>query len=230
MGNGNLPKPDFAGDPPGHPFVPGEAVAVQKDDGHAVHAPRPRLGKLGAQRDLVQRRYHFARRRDALLGLDHMAVEHLRQLDLKREDIRAVLVADAQRIAETPGRHQGRSRAAALQQGVGGHRGAHANSGNGGRVVPGGEKADAVNSGVGIVARIFRQQLDGRDFTGRAPGDHIGKGTAAIDPELPTLCGMRCRHWKQGPRPLICPRPQAGINGRCEFSPRVAGRPIPGLL
>ncbi len=52
-------------------------------------------------------------------------MEHLRQLDAAVEQARAVLLRDAQRVAEAARDDQQRARAAALEQRVGGHRGAH---------------------------------------------------------------------------------------------------------
>ena len=64
-------------------------------------------------------------RTHALLGLHHGAVQQLGQLDVAVKDARAVLVGDAQRIAKAACGDQQRGLALALQQRVGGHRGAH---------------------------------------------------------------------------------------------------------
>ena len=78
-----------------------------------------------AQRGLVQRLDPLAVRAHALLGLDHGAVEQLGQHDVAVEQARPVLVGDAQRIAKAARGDQQRRLALALQQRVGGHRGAH---------------------------------------------------------------------------------------------------------
>jgi hypothetical protein len=78
-----------------------------------------------AQMRFVQRLHHVALRADALLGLDHAAVQQLGQHDAPVEQARAVLVGDAQRVAKAARGDQQRGLALALQQRVGGHRGAH---------------------------------------------------------------------------------------------------------
>ena len=74
MGNRDLPKTNLPGDLRGPPFVLREPVAMQKDDGDAVHVPRLRRNKLGAKTCFVQRGDDLAPCRDALVGLDHVAV------------------------------------------------------------------------------------------------------------------------------------------------------------
>ena len=61
----------------------------------------------------------------ALVDLDHALEQHFGLDDLLGEDLRPRLVADAQRVAETFRGHQQRALALALEQRVGGDRGAH---------------------------------------------------------------------------------------------------------
>jgi hypothetical protein len=121
----DLGEADLPGDARGGLLVRGEAVAVQEDDGHAAQAGVEGGLQLPAQMGLVQRLHHVALRADALLGLDHAAVQQLRQHDAPVEQARAVLVGDAQRVAKAARGDQQRGLALALQQRVGGDRGAH---------------------------------------------------------------------------------------------------------
>ena len=63
---------------------------------------------------------------DAFVDLDDAFVERLGQFDLAGEDPRAVLIGDPQRVAEAAGDDESGALALALQQGVGGDGGAHA--------------------------------------------------------------------------------------------------------
>ena len=75
-------------------------------------------------------------------------------------------------------------------QGVGGNGGAHFHGGNligGNRCIPRNAQqiADAGQRCVGILRRVFRQQLVSGQRTIGPARDDIGKSAAAIDPELP---------------------------------------------
>jgi hypothetical protein len=86
---------------------------------------RPRRRRLQRPQRLVQRLHHLALRAHALVRLDHLAVQQLGQHDVAVEQARPVLVGDAQRIAKAARGDQQRGLALALQQRVGGDRGAH---------------------------------------------------------------------------------------------------------
>jgi hypothetical protein len=73
----------------------------------------------------VEGLYGIAVGPDPFLRLDDGAVQQLRQHDHPIEQARPVLVGDPQRIAKTPGGDQQRGFALALEQRIGGHRGAH---------------------------------------------------------------------------------------------------------
>src|SRR5262249_55299975 len=110
--------------------------------------------------------------------------------DLAGEDFRPRLVADAQRVAEPFGHEQERALALALEQGVGGDRRAHldgADATRGDRRIAckAEQVADAVDGGVAIGFRILRQELVGDQRAVRAAADHVRKGAAAVDPEIP---------------------------------------------
>ena len=57
--------------------------------------------KSRSRRRRVERRDDLAVRADALVDLDHALVQQGRQLDAAHEELRPVLVADAQRIARS---------------------------------------------------------------------------------------------------------------------------------
>ena len=62
---------------------------------------------------------------DAFVDLDDAFVEQFREFDLAGEDAGAVLVGDAQGVAEAAGDDQEGALALAFQEGVGGDSGAH---------------------------------------------------------------------------------------------------------
>ena len=127
---------------------------------------------------------------NALVDLHHALVQHVRLDDVAREDFRPRLIADAQRVAKSLGDQKERAFALALQQRIGGDRGAHLD-----RVDPLardrriGRKpeqvANAVHRRVAVGLGIFRKQFMRGEAAVGTPADHVGKGTAAIDPELP---------------------------------------------
>ena len=124
--------------------------------------------------------------------LDHPLIQHVGQVDAAREQMRAVLGADAQGIAEALGGDQNEAVAGALQQGVGGHRGAHLDGldllGRDGVILGHAQQvANALKGGVGVLLRVFRQQLVGDQGAVRPARHHVGKGAAAINPDLPAV-------------------------------------------
>ncbi len=125
MAGRDLGEADVARDLGDAPLVLGEAIAVHEDDGDRADAGVERLLQREAGGLLVERRQHPAVRIDALVDLDHALVQHLRQDDAAGEQLRPVLVADAQRVGEALGDGEHHPVALALQQRVGGDRGAH---------------------------------------------------------------------------------------------------------
>ena len=106
------------------------AVAVHENDGRRADAGiEGRLqGRAGGRR--IEGRQRLSLCRHALVNLDHRFVEQLRQHNVAFEQPRAVLIGDPQRILETARHHQQCAIALALQQRVGGHRGAHLDRGD----------------------------------------------------------------------------------------------------
>src|SRR5512145_3382010 len=105
--------------------MPGKAVAVHENDGHRAKAFLENLNEVCMRFFLVQRHYHFPPRADPLLDLDHPGIEHLGKHDVPVEDARAVLVRDAQRVAEAAGDEKRGALPFALEERVGRYRGAH---------------------------------------------------------------------------------------------------------
>ena len=126
----------------------------------------------------------------ALVHLDDALVELLRQDDVAGEQLGPVLVADLERVGEALGDDEERALALALEEGVGRDRRAHLDRGDrAARQLRVGAKAqyvaDAGQGGVAIAAGIVREQLPCDERSVGPPRDHVGEGTAAVDPELP---------------------------------------------
>ena len=121
----HLREPDVARNG-GHPaFVIGKAVGVHQHDGDGTQAGvEARLQAL-THVGLIQRDEYVSVRRHALRHLLHPAVEQFGQHDVPVEQARAVLVADAQLVAEAARDEQRRGLAPALQQRIGRNGGPH---------------------------------------------------------------------------------------------------------
>ena len=106
------------------------------------------------------------------------------------EDLRPRLVADAQRVAKAFGDEKQRPLALALEQRIGGDRGAHFDGGDllardrRSGLEPE-QMADAMHRRISIGFGIFRKQLVGDELAIRLPADHVGEGAAAVNPEFP---------------------------------------------
>ena len=171
-------------------------IAVHQHDRHRADAvvPGRAQARLGAGQ--VERHHHVAMRADALVDLDHAVVEHRRQLDPAYEELRAVLVRDAQRVGETAGDQQRRALPLALEQRVGRDRRAHLHrvddAGRNGRAGCQLQQfADTLHRGVGIALGVLGQELRRHQRAVGLARDDVRERPAAVDPELP-LPG--CRH------------------------------------
>ena len=171
-------------------FVRGVAVAVHEDNRHAAQASVERGPQPLTQVRFVQWQQHLAMGAGALLRLHHPLVQQLRQHNAALKQTRSVLVSDAQRVAKPPRGHQQRGLALALQQRIGGHRGAHAHRrhpierhrlaiGQAQQVPNARHRRVAVALGR-VGQELVRQQL----AVGRARHD-VGEGAAAVNPETP---------------------------------------------
>ena len=149
-----------------------------------------RAKKFRLHRIKVQRTLDGAVGANALVDLDNALVEHVRLDDVARENLRPRLIADAQRVAKTLGDEKERAVTLAFKERIGGDRGPHLHGANvRGRDRLAGLKPEQVantrHRRVGIGFGIFRKELMRNEFAVRAPADHVGKGAAAVDPELP---------------------------------------------
>ncbi len=188
--------------------MPGVAPAVHEDDGHAAQTVIEVALEFSPQRDFIERDQSFALRADALVGLDHRAVQQFGRHDLAIEQTWTVLVGNAQRIAKAACRHQQGGLALALKQGIGGHRGAHLHAldliGWHRRVgCDPQQMADTRDCSITVLPGVFRQQLVGQQGTVGAPRHDVGKGAAAVDPELPACdVGITVFHGRDCGAPL----------------------------
>ena len=166
------------------------AVAVHQDDGDRANSRREGLLQRPLDADFVERPNDLAVRADPLVGFDHALVEEAGKLDLPHEELRPVLVGDAQRVGEALRDHERRALALALEQRIGRDRRAHLDRFDrlGGdrraRVQPE-QVADALHRRVPVAFGILGQQLVGRERAVGTAGDDVGERAAAVDPELP---------------------------------------------
>ncbi len=181
MADRDLGEAGGAGDLGQPHLVRREAVAVHQDDGDGANAAGDHRGEGGKRGGLVERAQHLAVRRHPLVDLDDAGVERLGQDDRQVEQPRPRLMADPQRVAVPAGDCQADRLAGPLEQGVGRHRRAHADRGDG---LAAGQPPDALAGGVGVERRL-RQQFGGADAAVGGVGDDVGKGAAAVDGEAP---------------------------------------------
>ena len=124
------------------------------------------------------------------MGFNDCCVQEFRQLDVAVKNAGAVLVGNAQRIAKAFGGDQQRGLALALQQGVGGHGGAHLDAfhtvgGDGLAFFQAQQVAYAGHRSVFVLLGVFAEQFVGDQGAVGAFAHHVGKCAAAVNPELP---------------------------------------------
>jgi hypothetical protein len=156
------------------------APAMQQYNGHRACTGTARAREVRAQARPIKRRQHRAVRIDALVRLDHGGVQGLGQHDVAREDVGSILVSDAQRIREAGAGHQHHRLAAAREQRVGRDGGPDLDRRHGPRGGAGGGENRGLRA-----AGARREHLADVQLAGGREADDVGKGTAAIDPELP---------------------------------------------
>ncbi len=186
----DLPETDLARSGGQRCLVLGVPVAVHQHDGYGLHAALTRRGHAFCGHRQIQRAQHCAVRGDALVDLEHLRIQHLGQHDVELEQMRSGLVADAQHVTESRrGDEQGRH-AAALQQRIGRHRGAHLHRPDPvrrQRLAP--RHFEQVGDGGGgcvvVAARVLAQQLVRDETAVGPPGHDISEGAATIHPEVP---------------------------------------------
>ncbi len=170
-------------------------IGVHEHDCDRPDAVGERGGKLGAHRGEIGRALHRAVGAHALVDLDDALEQHLGLDDVLGENLRPRLVADLERVAKSPGGQQQRPHAFALQECIGGNGGAHfygTDAAGRDRLarLQAEQVADALNRGIAICAGVLGEQLVGDERAVGATADHVGKGAAAVDPEMP----IRLRH------------------------------------
>ena len=200
VGHRNLCKSTFNGQGGGELFMPRITVAVHENDGDRAIALSLCGLKVTAQCRSIRSADDVAVRTDAFIDFPDRAVEQIRQHDMAVKDAWAVLPGDAQRVAETAGDEQCGAFAAALKQGIGRHRGAHAHGidlscRDGGIAGQAHQVADAGQSGIAVTRGILRQQFVRDQAAVGAARDDVGEGAATVDPELPAQAGcVSCSH------------------------------------
>ena len=143
--------------------------------------------------------------RHAATDFNGAFMQQFRQAHIKIEQAGPRLIADTQQISKATIDQQQHTFTLAFQKRIGGDRGAHFHRLNQpGRNRRAGGKtqalANAGNGGVLVAFRVFRQQFQCGKPPGRIARDDIGKGAAAINPELPS------RHEKPLSRRKLKPR------------------------
>ena len=180
-------------------------VACEHGQSHLVIAILPPMHQYDCQRiepvlaqpgerrtcvGLVERLQHRPIGADSLIDLDHLCGQLFGQDDMPCEDIGPRLVADPQRVAESPRNRQSQPFAFAFEQRIGGHGGADAQLRHRTRTVLRHQAPYRFAGGIVVMAGVLRQQLVGHQLpVGRHCHD-IGEGPAAIDREAP--CALVC--------------------------------------
>ncbi|GAK34080.1 hypothetical protein AQ1_01976 [alpha proteobacterium Q-1] len=111
-------------------FMGGKPIAMHKGNRHRPQPGSPSRLQIGQQALFIQWDQDLAIRRTALIHLDHMGIKRRGAANIQIKQMRPILLADPQSIAKTAGDEQRNRLALALKQGIGGHRGAHADAGN----------------------------------------------------------------------------------------------------
>ena len=214
----------------GHaPLVLRVRVAVHEGDRHRVQSGAVSFLQPPPRPVLVERPHHHAVGADALVHLEHLRVRRLGQRDVEGEDVRPVLVADAQCVAEAARGHVERRRPGTLQERVGRHRGAHADVGDELRrhrlVLRQPEQPPHPCDGGVLVARgVLGEELLREQAAPRRARHHVRERAAAVDPEAPAfgrarplLSALVTVHRSRLPRarrrwPWLPARPVRGIH------------------
>jgi hypothetical protein len=196
VGHGDLLEARLARERRHALLVRRKAVTVHEHDGDRAIALLARGREVGPRLRLVERAHDFAVRAHALVDLVHLAIEHLRQLDVPVEDARPVLVGDAQLVAEALRDEEHGGLALALEERVGGDRRAHLHGidlldGDRSARRHAEQMANAGHGGIAILFRILREQLVGGERAIRPARDDVGERAAAIDPEFPAATHCR---------------------------------------
>ncbi len=175
-------------------LVLGEAVTMHEHDRARADPIRVGCAELPRRRVDVEWNNDIPVGSDAFVDLDHAFVHQARQHDVADEQLRAVLIGDAQRVAKAAGDEEHGPLATTFEQRIGRHRRAHLDGLDRGaryrRVRAKPEQfTNAMHRRVAVTLRVFGQQLVGHQLPVWPAGDDVGEGTAAVDPELPAGTG-----------------------------------------
>ncbi len=188
--HGHLRESDLGGDARGLLLVAGGVPRMHEHNGHRADAAVESRLHVTAKAGFVQRTNHFAVGRHALVRLDDGFVQHLGQQHVAVKEPRAILVGDAQGIAESARGDQQGALALALEQRIGRHRGAHLHAldlvgGHGLSGCDAQQLADAGNGSVAVLLGVFRQHLRRGGRAIGASRHDVGEGAPTVNPELP---------------------------------------------
>ena len=202
VAGGDVAEAGLGGDRRQPPLMRRVRPAVHQRDRAGLQPVRPRRGQHRPRGRLVERRHLGAVRRQPSAHRRDPCRQRRRAADVEREQMRPRLVADREQVL-VPRRHQQqRGRTAALQQRVGGDRGAHPHHVDRLRRQPVAgrqpeQPPDPDKRRVLAGTRVLAQQLGVVQAAVRRPSHDVGEGATAIDPELPapgrTGPGAGCR-------------------------------------
>src|SRR5690606_14674408 len=173
-GERDLREANAGGELPHGLFVGGVEVAVQTDHGDGPDAVVVRLPQRAGQCVEGGRAQHGAVGGDAFVQLDDPAVQHAGQVDAAGEDVRAVLVGDAEGVAEAAGDDEQGPLALVFEEGVGGDGRPHPDGLDRLRGVP----QQLADAGDGRVGGGFRAGAGG----GRVVREHLVREQPAVGP------------------------------------------------
>ncbi len=186
MADGNLGEADVTRDGGQRLLMRAMAIAVHQQDGDGAQTAIIAGLQRSARRRFVQRAQDDAVGIDPLVNLHHRLMQRRRQVDAPGEEMRPVLIADADRVAKAPRHRQQHRLALAFQQRVGGDGGADAQrAGRDRPLARAGQPADRLHRRIRIAFRVARQQLGAVQPPIGVSRHHIGKGAATVDPKLP---------------------------------------------
>jgi len=213
VGDGDLGETGVTRELRHAPLVLRVRVAVDEGDGDGIEPCAAGLREPAPYAGLVEGPHDLPVGADPFVHLEDTRVGRRRQADVEGEDVGAVLVSDAQRVAEAARGHEKGRCALALQQRVGRHRGTHADLGDepfgdGLVAVQTEQPPHALDGGVLVTAGIDGEELVRVQVTLRRPGHHVRERAAAVDPEAPAVALLRPGAARSGsPHLLRVPHP-----------------------
>ena len=190
MADRNLREARLVREPRGLALMVGMRISMHEHDGDGIDAVGAASFERSARSGKIERSLDAAVGADALRHLGDARIEHRRLLYSAREDLWPRLVADLERVAEPFAHEQQNAVALALQQRIGGDRGAHLDAVDQLRrkrvpALNAKKIADARGRRIRIGLWILREELVREQPPVRRPRHDVGEGAAAVDAELP---------------------------------------------